>query len=207
MKKIDLKKELKYLYKPSAKEVSIVDVPPMNYLMIDGKGDPNTAEEAKEAIEALYPLAYAIKFIIRKELEIDYGVMPLEGLWWTEDMTEFSVENKDIWEWTYMIMQPEFITKDMFNRALLQVEKKKNPVALSKMRFETLHEGVSAQIMHIGPFSDEGPTIDKLHNFIWENNYKFDGLKEKHHEIYLSDPRKTAPEKMKTIIRQPMRKK
>jgi len=207
MKKIDLKKELKYLYKPSAKEVSIVDVPPMNYLMIDGKGDPNTAEEAKEAIEALYPLAYAIKFIIRKELEIDYGVMPLEGLWWTEDMTEFSVENKDIWEWTYMIMQPEFITKDLFNRALLQVEKKKNPVALSKMRFETLHEGVSAQIMHIGPFSDEGPTIDKLHNFIWENNYKFDGLKEKHHEIYLSDPRKTAPEKMKTIIRQPMRKK
>jgi len=203
MKKIDLKKELKYLYKPSAKDVSIVDVPPMNYLMIDGKGDPNTAEEAKEAIEALYPLAYAIKFIIRKELEIDYGVMPLEGLWWTEDMTEFSVENKDIWEWTYMIMQPEFITKDMFNRALLQVEKKKNPVALSKMRFETLHEGVSAQIMHIGPFSDEGPTIDKLHNFIWENNYKFDGLKEKHHEIYLSDPRKTAPEKMKTIIRQP----
>ncbi len=173
--------------------------------MIDGRGDPNTVEEAKETIEALFPVAYALKFMIKKERGIDYVVMSLEGLWWTDDMTEFSMENKDIWKWIYMIMQPEFITKDMFNRALLQVEKKKNPAALSKMRFETLHEGLSAQIMHIGPYSAEGPTIDKLHNFIRENNYKFDGLKEKHHEIYLSDPRKVAPEKMKTIIRQPVR--
>jgi len=205
LKKIDFKKELKHLYKPSTKEVTIVDVPSMNYLMVDGEGDPNTAGEAREAIEALFPVAYALKFMVKKEKVIDYVVMPLEGLWWTDDMTEFSMENKDIWKWTYMIMQPEFVTEDMYDKALLQVEKKKNPPALSKMRFESLHEGLSVHIMHVGSFSDEGPTVQKLHNFIKENGYKFDGLIEKHHEIYLSDLRKTSPEKMKTVIRQPIK--
>ena len=204
MGKIDLKKELKQLYNPPAKEPVLVDVPPMNYLMVDGAGDPNTSQEAKEAIEMLFPVAYALKFMVKREKAIDYGVMPLEGLWWAEDMTQFSVENKDIWKWTYMIMQPEYVTRDMISKALEEVRKKKNPPALPKVRFESLHEGLAAQIIHLGPYSAEGPTIEKLHNFIKEKGYKFDGLIQKHHEIYLSDFRKAAPEKLKTVIRQPM---
>ena len=207
MIKIDFKKELKLLYNPSVKEAAIVDVPPMNYLMVDGTGDPNTAQEYKEAIEALYAVAYALKFTIKKEQAIDYGVMPLEGLWWTDDMAQFSPENKDIWKWTAMIMQPEYVTTELVESALEQVAKKKKLPALSKMRFESFHEGLSAQIMHIGPFSAEGPTILKLHAFIKENGYEFDGLTGKHHEIYLSDVRRVAPEKMRTVIRQPMRGK
>lgn len=206
MKKVDFKKELKHLYKPSAKEVMIVDVPEMNFLMIDGQGDPNTAQEYKDALGALYAVSYALKFMVKKEKAIDYGVMPLEGLWWTDDMTQFSTENKDIWKWTAMIMQPEYVTKDLLNEALKQVEKKKNLPALPKIRFQSFHEGLSDQIMHIGPYSAEGPTIKKLHNFIKENGYTFEGLTEKHHEIYLSDPHRSAPEKMKTVIRQPIRK-
>ncbi len=205
MKKIDFKKELKHLYKPSAKEVAIIDVPEMNFLMIDGVGDPNTAQEYKDAVEALYAVSYALKFMIKKgEKAIDYGVMPLEGFWWVDDMTQFSMNNKDIWKWTAMIMQPEYVTEDLFNKALEQVEKKKNPPALSKIRFGSFHEGLAAQIMHIGSYSEEGPTIKKLHNIIKENGYK---LRDKHHEIYLSDPRRSAPEKMKTVIRQPIKQK
>ncbi|MEM2955525.1 MAG: GyrI-like domain-containing protein [Nitrososphaerales archaeon] len=202
MPKIDLKKELKHLYNPSAKEVVIVDVPRMNFLMIDGVGDPNKAQEFKDAVEALYSVSYALKFMIKKEKKaIDYSVMPLEGLWWVDDMSKFSIEDKDAWKWTVMIMQPEFVTKDLFKKALEQVGKKKNLLALSKMRFEDFHEGLSAQIMHIGPYSAEGPTIKKLHNFIKEKGYELRG---RHHEIYLGDPRKSAPERMKTIIRQPI---
>ena len=205
MKKIDFKKELKHLYKPSAKEVAIIDVPEMNFLMIDGVGDPNTAQEYKDAVEALYAVSYALKFMIKKgEKAIDYGVMPLEGFWWVDDMTQFSMNNKDIWKWTAMIMQPEYVTEDLFNKALEQVEKKKNPPALSKIRFGSFHEGLAAQIMHIGSYSEEGPTIKKLHNIIKENGCK---LRDKHHEIYLSDPRRSAPEKMKTVIRQPIKQK
>lgn len=202
MTKTDFKKELKHLYNPSAKEVVIVDVPKVNFLMIDGAGDPNTAQEFEDAVEALYAVSYALKFMIKREKQIDYIVMPLEGLWWVDDMTQFSMENKDIWKWTQMIMQPEFVTKDLVEKALEQAEKKKNPPALSKIRFESLHEGLSAQIMHIGPYSAEGPTIEKLHNFIRENGYEPRG---KHHEIYLSDSRKSAPEKMRTVIRQSMK--
>ena len=204
MTKIDFKKELKHLYSPPSKEPVIVDVPPMNYLMVDGSGDPNTTQEAKDAIEALYPVAYALKFMVKKEQGIDYGVMPLEGLWWADDMSQFTTDNKDIWKWTYMIMQPEYVTEALVKRALEQVQKKKNPPALPKVRFASLPEGLSAQIMHIGPFSAEGPTIEKLHSFIREKGYRFDGLVQKHHEIYLSDIRKAAPEKMKTVLRQPM---
>lgn len=203
-KKIDLKKELKHLYKPSAKEAAVVEVPLMNYLKIDGTGDPNKAQTYQDSIEALYAVSYTLKFMIKKgERAIDYAVMPLEGLWWTDDMADFSVDNKEIWKWTSMIMQPEFVTGDLVNEALKQVEKKKNPPALSKIRFEHLDEGLSAQIMHIGPYADEGPTIKKLHNFIKEKGYRLRG---KHHEVYLSDVRKTAPEKLRTIIRQPMEK-
>lgn len=203
MEKIDFKKQLKHLYNASAKEVVIVDVPPMNYLMVDGKGDPNTSQEAQEAIETLFPVAYGIKFMVKKEQAIDYGVMPLEGLWWTDDMAQFTPENKDIWKFSYMMMQPEYVSGDLVDKALEEVKKKKSLPALSQIRFESLNEGRCAQIMHPGPFSAEGATIDRLHSFIRENGYSFDGLVQKHHEIYLSDFRRVSPEKMRTIIRQP----
>jgi len=202
MKKIDYKKVLKHLYKPSPKSVEIVDVPKMNFLMIDGKGDPNTSKEYSDAIEALYGVSYALKFMIKRgELEIDYGVMPLEGLWWVDDMSQFTIDDKTSWKWTAMIMQPEYVTRELFLDAKTQVEKKKNPVALPKIRFESFPEGKAAQTMHLGPFSEEGPTIERVHEFIRENGCILVG---RHHEIYLSDIRKAAPEKWKTIIRQPI---
>lgn len=201
MRKIDFKKELEYLYKPSKKEVNFIDVPEMNFLRIDGEGNPNTSEEYSQAVETLFSLSYTIKFMIKKgNLEIDYGVMPLEGLWWVDDMKQFSVDQKDDWKWTSMIMQPEYVTPKIYEEALVQVKKKKNFPALSKVRLESFTERKSAQIMHLGPFSEEGPTIEKLHKFIEESGFKLDG---KHHEIYLSDIRRAAPEKWKTIIRQP----
>jgi len=204
MAKIDLKKEMKELYNPPSKEAVMVSVPPTNYLMVDGAGDPNTTPEVPAAIEALYPVAYTLKFMVKKEQAVDYGVMPLEGLWWADDMTQFTPENKAIWKWTYMIMQPQYVSGEMVKRALAEVEKKKNPPALPKVRFESFAEGTAAQIMHIGHYSAEGPTIERLHGFIKEKGYKFDGLAQKHHEIYLSDVRKAAPEKWKIVIRQPV---
>lgn len=200
--KIDYKKELKNLYNPSAKEVSEVEVPAMNFLMIDGKGDPNTSEEFKEAIEALYPLAYSIKFDIKKNQGKDFGVMPLEGLWWADDMNDFVTGDRDNWKWTLMIMQPESVTEELFKKNINIVAEKKNPASLSKIRFEKYNEEKSVQIMHIGPFSEEGPNIQKMHDRIKELGGKLSG---KHHEIYLSDMRKTAPAKLKTVLRQPYR--
>jgi len=203
MEKIDFKKKLKHLYKPTAKKVEFVDIPTMNFLMIDGKGNPNTSQDFKEAVEALYSLSYTLKFMIKKgEQQIDYGVLPLEGLWWMDDMTKFTIENKEDWLWTVMIMQPEFITQELVSNVTEQVKIKKNPPALSKIRFKYLKEGKVAQTLHIGPFTEEGPTIEKVHTFIKENGFKLDG---KHHEIYLSDIRRAAPEKWKTIIRQPIK--
>ncbi len=204
IEKTDLKKELKYLYVPPAKEIEIVNVPQMNFLMIDGIGNPDTSQEFKEAIETLYAVSYAIKFMVKKEKSINYVVMPLEGLWWADDVASFSPEgmNKDIWKWTLMIMQPEWVTKDIFGKAIEEVKKKKNLPFLFKIRLENLQEEFSAQILYIGPYDAEHTTIEKIHAFIKERGYKFSG---KHHEIYLSDPRKTAPEKLKTIIRQPVK--
>lgn len=203
MLKIDYKKQLKHLYNPYKKEVNITDVPKMNFLMIDGEGDPNTSKPFQDAIEALYSVSYALKFIIKKEKGIDYGVLPLEGLWWCDDMSKLNSCNKDEWMWTLMIMQPDMVTPELINNATDQVKKKKNPSALSEIRFENYEEGKAAQIMYIGPFSEEGPTIKRIHTFIQENGYEIIG---KHHEIYLSDPRRTIPEKLKTIIRQPIKK-
>jgi hypothetical protein len=202
VKKIDYKKELKHLYRASAKKVEIVDVPMMNFLMIDGAGDPNTSPEFQEAVEALFGVSYTLKFMIKKgELEVDYGVLPLEGLWWADDMSQFSTQNKENWKWTLMIMQPAYVTTDLVRGAIEQVKKKKKAAAAPGLRFEAFSEGNSAQVMHIGPFSEEGPTIEKLHQFIEENGFNLSG---KHHEIYLSDFRRAAPEKLKTIIRQPI---
>ncbi len=202
MPKIDLKKELKHLFQPSAKDVTIVDVPEMNFLMIDGAGDPNTSQEYQDAIEAIYAMAYTLKFMVKKrDAQLDYVVPPLEGLWWAADMEAFSMGDKDAWKWTAMIMQPEAVTQEMVDKALQEVAEKKDPPALPKVRFESYAEGLSVQIMHIGPYSEEAPTIQKLHAFAKEKGYQLRG---KHHEIYLSDPRRTAPERLKTVIRQPV---
>ena len=202
MKKIDYKKELKHLYRPSTKKCELIEVPTMNFLMIDGMGDPNTAQAYKDAIEALYAVSYALKFMIKKGAQaVDYGVMPLESLWWVEDMAEFDATHKENWLWTAMIMQPEYVTAELVEIAKAETAKKKNPPALPKLRFAAFAEGLAAQIMHIGPYAEEEPTITKLHEFIAEQGHERRG---KHHEIYLSDARRTAPEKLKTIVRQPV---
>lgn len=201
MEKIDFKKELKHLYAPSTKEVVQVDVPTMNFLMVDGAGDPNTSQAYADAVEALFAVSYTVKFMVKKgSLTIDYGVMPLEGLWWTEDISKFSILEKSDWQWTSMIMQPAFVTNEMIDAAIAEVAKKKNPAAISKVRVESLTEGTCAQILHIGPFSEEGPTVEKVHQFIDARGKRIG----KHHEIYLSDIRKADPARWKTIIRQPM---
>jgi hypothetical protein len=201
MRKIDFKKELKQFYQASAKNVAQLEVPAMNFLAIDGAGDPNISQSYADAVEALYSVSYAVKFMIKKgPQEIDYGVMPLEGLWWADDMSKFSVDDKSNWKWTMLIMQPFFVSDEIVDKAISEVAQKKNQPALSKLRFETFSEGKCAQILHIGPFSAEGPTVEKLHRFIDANS----GRTGKHHEVYLSDIRKAAPEKWKTIIRQPM---
>ncbi|MCJ7483096.1 MAG: GyrI-like domain-containing protein [Thermodesulfovibrionales bacterium] len=201
MNKIDFKKELKHLYQPSAKEVALVEVPAMNFLMVDGQGDPNTSRSYQEAVEALFSVAYAIKFKVKKTLAIDYGVPPLEGLWWADDMAKFSVDDKSAWMWTMMIMQPEFVNAAMVRETIAEVKAKKNPAALALLRFAPFNEGKCAQILHIGPFSAEGPTIARVHAFI----SSLGKLSGKHHEIYLSDIRKADPAKWKTVIRQPLR--
>lgn len=201
--KIDFKKELKELYAPSAKEISTVKVPRLNFLSIDGKGDPNTSQEYKKALEALFSVAFKIKFTAKKELGKDYAVMPLEGLWWAKDMSKFSLDDKSSWLWKALIMQPDFITQKIFQKAVDEVKAKKNLQGLEKIKLETLDEGLSAQILYIGPFSGEKPTIQRIYDFIQEQG---GSLTQKHHEIYLSDPRKTAPAKLKTIIRQPFKK-
>jgi hypothetical protein len=204
-RKLDYKKELKHLYQPSAKAFEVVDVSPMQYLMIDGHGDPNTAQEYQDAIEALYAVAYKVKFTSKKALGKDYVVPPLEGLWWAEDMETFtSNRDKSAWDWTMMIMQPEWITQDMVAEAIKQVEKNKDLPALPKLRLETYHEGLSVQILHIGSYDDEGPTLHRMHHeFMPQNGYQEAG---KHHEIYLSDARKVAPDKLRTVLRQPIKR-
>lgn len=204
MTKLDLKKEWKQLYNPSAKECVLVDVLPFNFLMIDGAGDPNTAPAYTAAVEALYSVSYTLKFMLKKGAEaVDYAVMPLEGLWWAEDMSTFSTERKNDWLWTMMILQPDFVTPAQVEAAKAEAMRKKELPALPNVRFETFHEGRAAQIMHLGPYAAEGPTVARLHAFIKERGYALAG---KHHEIYLSDPRRTTPEKMKTVIRQPVGK-
>jgi len=184
------------------REVVAVEVPPMNFLMVDGEGDPNTPGAYAEAVEALFSLAYALKFVVKKSaLAIDYSVMPLEGLWWADDMSSFTSGDRSAWQWTMMIMQPEFITPDMVDETTAVVQQKKAPTALSKVRFAAFEEDTAAQIMHLGPFSDEGPTISRVHDFIEASGRSISG---KHHEIYLSDIRKAHPSKWKTIIRQPL---
>jgi hypothetical protein len=198
--KIDLRAQLKWLYQPSAKEPREVAVPPLHFLMIDGEGDPNTAPFA-EAVAALYATAYTLKFMVRNGSQaIDYPVMPLEGLWWTTDGPPATLDRRENWRWTAMIMQPEYVTPELVERARAEVFRKKGLSAVERVRFEPFDEGLAAQIMHRGPFADEPATLAKLHAFITGRGRRLRG---KHHEIYLSDPLRTAPEKLKTVLRQP----
>jgi hypothetical protein len=208
MVKLDLVKKLSDLYRPPSDRAVLVEVPEMRYLMIDGEGDPNTSSDYSAAVQALYAASYALKFKVKRdEASVDYKVMPLEGLWWADDMTQFSVENKGDWKWTMMIVQPPVVTANLFEAAVNKTakeeeeEEEEDVSALEKVRFQELNEGLSAQIMHLGPYSAEGPTIEKLHAFIGEKGFTPAG---KHHEIYLGDPRRTAPERLKTVIRQPV---
>lgn len=203
MEKVDFRRELAVLYRPSASNISSVDVPPMNFLMVDGAGDPNTATAYQEAVEALFSLSYALKFAIKRGPDqLDYSVMPLEGLWWSEDMSSFTSGDRSAWLWTMMIMQPPVVTSDLVASTLSAASVKKPLPGLPGIRFQEFHEGLVAQTLHVGPFSAEGPTIERVHEFIDESGRRRFG---KHHEIYLSDIRKAQPERWKTVIRQPMR--
>ena len=199
MTSIDLKKTYAEHYSAKATP-SIVEVPSRLFLMIDGAGDPNTAAEYVDAIEALYPLAYGLRAAVKAATGDAYVVMPFEGLWWVEDMSEFDPADKSNWLWTAMICVPDAVTTSMVVEVLPKVTANKKLRAGALARVERFAEGRAAQMLHIGPYADEAPAIAGLHDFIAEQGGLLAG---KHHEIYLSDARKTAPEKLRTIIRQP----
>ena len=213
MKILDLRKQYKELYNPSAKKPILVEVPRLQFAMIDGaieKGsEPGKSPSFAEATQALYSISYTLKFMLkkRKTNAIDYPVMALEGLWWVEDGM-FDITIKDNWFYTLMIMQPDIITKDVFAEGLEAVRKKKgDSPALSKLRLTNFEEGLCVQVMHIGPYATEPATIERMRAFALENGYRDRvGPNGKHHEIYLGDPRKAKPEKLKTVLRHPLEK-
>jgi len=206
MAKVDLKREFAQLYYTGAraKEPHLIDVPPLQYVMIDGAGDPNTSEDFQKATGALYAVAYSIKFAARN-VGSEFGVMPLEGLWWTDPPEAFSMDDKSMWSWTLMILQPELVSTAMVDCGLASAldKGKIDSETAAKVRLETLREGTSAQVLHIGPYADEAPTIAGLHAFVEASGCRLRG---KHHEIYMNDPRRVAPEKMKTLLRHPVEK-
>jgi hypothetical protein len=200
MSKIDLKKQLKPLYTASAREATLVTVPPLKYLMVNGYGDPNTNPDFAAGIEALYTASYTLKFMLKKDQGFDYVVPPLEGLWWML-MKDFDPERRDDWRWTLMIPQMEPVNQELLEQGLAAARRKKPLPLLDKLRLEVYDEGLAAQILHVGPYGEEKAAIERLHTYIEAKGYHFCG---KHHEIYLSDPRRSAPEKLKTILRQPV---
>jgi len=207
MPKIDLRKELKYLYAPSAKQVALVDVPEFQFAQIDGAIEPGqapgTSPAFEQALSALYGITYTLKFMSKQRADnpIDYTVMTLEGLWWVEE-GEFDITQPGNWRWTMMILQPDHITSAMFAEGLAQLRKKRgDSPALDKLRLARFHEGLALQIMHIGPYANEPATIARMDAFAQEKGYRMIG---KHHEIYMGDPRTAAPEKLKTILRHPV---
>jgi hypothetical protein len=199
--KIDFKREFKELYAPR-KTPAMVDVPELAFLMIDGSGDPNTSQDYRDAVEALFAVSYGLKFAIKRSPDgVDYGVMPLEGLWWVDDMSSFTTADKSDWHWTAMIMQPDEVTVDLFEETVDAAAARKSLPAAAKLRLERFREGRAAQVLYFGPYSDEGPTIERLHAFIADQGCERAG---KHHEIYLNDARRTAPDRLKTVLRQPV---
>lgn len=200
IQKIDHKKVFKSFYKPP-KKPTIMDIPSFNYLKVDGKGNPNTAEQFAEYTQLLYSLSYTIRFAIKKSMNIAYTVMPLEGLWWSQNMETFHSGEYDEWEWTLMILQPDFVTQEKVAAAKTEVIRKKKLDKVNLLRFEPYAPGTVVSIMHIGPYNAETENIQWMHKHAREQGFSLHGL---HQEIYLSDPRKAAPEKMKTILRQPI---
>lgn len=201
MSKIDFKKAHPELYRPSARDFAIVDVPVMQFAMVDGDGNPNAEPAYRRAVEWLFSVSYSMKFAAKKLLGIDYVVPPLEGLWWADDPADFVARRKEQWCWTMMIMAPDFLTRAMFAAA---VEKTTGKLGAppGSLRLESYHEGLCLQILHIGPYDDEGPTLARLHGEAMPSRGLF--FNGKHHEIYLGDPRKAAPSKLRTILRQPV---
>lgn len=229
MEKLDLKKQLKHLYQPSDKQVSLVDVPEMKFLSVDGEVEsglmPGDSPSFAQAIGALYGLAYGLKFMSkqREKDPIDYAVTALEGLW-TTPTGGADYQTAGGWLWSLMIMQPEHIDEQMFTTTVTQVEEKRENEArkaakkgdtaaeresrtalewLGRVRLVQFHEGLSVQIMHIGPYADEQRSLDKLAAFIEEKGYEYQG---RHHEIYVSDPFRAKPENLKTVLRHAVRK-
>ena len=207
MEKIDLKKDLKHLYFPSAKKVEIVDVPAFNFVMIAGAIEPGqgpgTSPGFQQAMQALYGAAYTLKFMakLNKENPVDYPVMALEGLWWVEE-GQFDISKPGNWKYIVMILQPDLVTAEMFMEGVAQVSKKRGDTpSLAKLRLERWQEGLAMQILHVGPYSTEPATVARMHAFAEANGYRLRG---KHHEIYLGDPMRATPEKLKTILRLPV---
>ena len=211
MAKTDGEKALGDLYNKTRKDPFVVDVPAMNFLMIDGEGDPNVSKAFREAVETLYGVSYGAKFVIKKrEAARDYKVSALEGLWWSKGAAGFDwgkraewLAKRDEWLWTAMIMQPAAVAAKVVEDASEALRKKGKGPALAKMRFESFHEGLSVQMLHIGPYAEEPATVAKMMEFARSEGYELTG---KHHEIYMGDPRRSAPEKLKTILRHPVRK-
>lgn len=206
MSPLDLVKSLRPLYTPPAGRCVIVEAPELAFLMVDGTGDPQTAEQFENAIQALYSAAYTLKFTLKKTSpEREFKVAPLEGLWWTDDAApgmDDLQRDRDAWYWTLMIPVPDDVTADEVRRALEQAARKRELTAAPLLRLERFDEGLAAQTLHVGPYSEEAPTIERLHAFVAEQGYELRG---RHHEIYLGDPRRAAPEKLKTILRHPVR--
>ena len=206
MAPFDLVKQHKSLYSPSAKHPAIVEVPDLAFLMIDGRGDPNTSEAYMNALQALYSVAYTLKFSLKKaDPERDFKVAPLEGLWWADEAAPSMAElqsDRDAWNWTMMIAVPDEVTAEEVATAADAAARKRELPAAALLRLERLEEGLAAQIMHIGPYAEEAPTIELLHGFVAAQGYELRG---RHHEIYLGDPRRTAPERLKTVVRHPVR--
>ena len=198
---IDLRRELSALYS-ATREPAFVDVPELPFLMTDGHGDPNTAPAYAAAVQALYSVAYTIRFALKRGAPaVDAPVMPMEGLWWTPDMAAFSTADKSQWDWTMMIVVPEQVTAAVVEDARVAAARKHPLASLDRLRLERFAEGRCAQVLHVGPYRDEGPTVAAQHAFIAEHGY---ALRGKHHEIYLGDPRRSAPERLRTIVRQPV---
>jgi len=200
----DLVRQLRPLYSPSAKHPSIIEVPDLAFLMVDGRGDPSSSEAYQDALDALYGIAYTLKFALKKaDLERNFKVAPLEGLWWADterpNMDELQAD-RNAWNWTMMIALPDGVTAAEV--AAAAAARRRQLPAASSVRLERFAEGLAAQIMHVGPYSTEAPTIERLHAFVDGQGY---ALRGRHHEIYLGDPRRTAPERLKTVIRHPVR--
>lgn len=200
--KYDVKRAQRELYAPSARDFALVEVPPMRYLAIDGHGDPNSAKDYADAVTALFSTAYALKFRSKRELGRDLVVAPLEGLWRADDPEVFVTRDKSAWSWTMLISQPDWISEEHVGEAIAANTKAPRP-ALDRLRLERIDEGMAVQILHIGPYDAEAPTLERLHDeWMPAHGLTFNG---DHHEVYLSDRRRTAPEKLRTVLRQPVR--